>query len=75
MSRSHFKAFGQFNGTNAATVTIDRSSGVFSVRPRARRKTYELPLAFVAELVMWRCLKAELLEKKKAKAAKRKAGR
>lgn len=79
MSVAHFKVASTstraFNGTNQARVTIDRRLGLFTVRPHKRRKTYELPLADVAEMALWRVMKFDLAEKKKAKAAARKAGR
>ena len=54
-----FEVSGKFNGKQTATVTIDRESGLFTVRPRRFRKTYTMRLSDVAETVMWRVLKAE----------------
>ncbi|MFZ5469459.1 MAG: hypothetical protein ACOZIN_08485 [Myxococcota bacterium] len=68
---ARFRVFGRFNGAPAATVIVNRASGIITVRPLRRRKVYELPLAFVAELVMWRILKAEAAEKRARRKAKR----
>jgi hypothetical protein len=71
MSTALFRVYGRFNGTDTATVTINRASGIISVRPLRRRRAYELPLAWAAEAVMWHILKAEAAERR---AAKRKRG-
>jgi hypothetical protein len=54
------KAVGRVDGTPSATVTIDRKLGLIAVRPKGRRRTYELPLAFVAEMVVAKVVKQEL---------------
>jgi len=72
MSKSRFKVSGSFNGVYEASVVIDRGSGVMTVRPSRRRTTYELPLSTVAEIVMWRIIKAEAAAKLKAKREKKK---
>jgi len=75
MSRvARFKVAGQFTGGGytAATISIDRTeAALFSVRPARRRKLYELPLAKVAEFVVWHVTKRELADKKAAKRAAR----
>ena len=71
MSKSHFIVFGRFNGKNQATVTIDRDCGLITVRPKHFKKKYEMRLTDVAESVMWKCIAAELREKKAARKAKR----
>ncbi len=74
MTVAKFKVFGgggKYNGANEATVTIDRANNLVQVRPKRRRKQYEMRLEDLAEIVVWRCIKAELNEKKKAKKAKR----
>lgn len=74
MGVARFKVFGRnFDGTKEATVEIDRGPGIFRVRPLRRRKVYELPLAYVAEMVLWSCIKAEVREKKRLKSVRRKA--
>lgn len=70
--KAHFKLFGRFNGATECTVTIDRNNNFIQVRPKRRRKVYEMRLEDVAEMIIWRMVKAEIIEKKKAKAAKRK---
>ena len=72
MSRARFKVTSkkaEFNKANSATVVISRLGGVFSVRPHRQRKTYALPLADVALMVLWRILKAEAEAKLLAKRA------
>lgn len=62
MSRAKFKVTSEkadFNKAKSATVVISRLGGIFSVRPHRQRKTYALPLAEVAQMVMWRIIKAE----------------
>jgi hypothetical protein len=49
------------------TVSIDRKLGLFIVRPLRRRRTYTLPLANVAEIVVSKCIKAEVAAKRAAK--------
>jgi len=74
MRRARFKVAGQFTGGGytSATITIDRTeAALFSVRPARRRRLYELPLAKVAEFVVWHCVKRELADKRAAKKAKR----
>jgi hypothetical protein len=51
----------------SGTVTIDRGSGLFSVRPLHSRREYILPLSLVASIVTARVIRAEVSEKKKAK--------
>lgn len=76
MSKSRFKIFGRFDGASSATVTIDRGSNTISVRPLRRHKEYMLPLADVAESIIWRIVKAEAAAKLKAKKeARRLRGR
>lgn len=75
MSRAKFPVYWRFDGTTQATVVIDRGAGVFSVRPHRRRRTYELPLAFVAQLVATRIIKAEAAEKLLARRRAKKGGR
>ncbi len=71
MSRANFRVYWRFDGTSEGTVTVDRSAGVFSVRPYRRHRAYELPLAFVAQLVAERIIKQEAAEKRAARRAKR----
>lgn len=71
MATARFRVVGKFDGASEATVVINRSSGVVSVRPLRRRRTYELPLADVAERIVWRIVTAEAAEKRKRKGARR----
>lgn len=48
---------------------------VLRVRPLRRRRSYDMALSAVAQLVVLRVITAELNEKRKAKAAARKARR
>lgn len=57
----------------AATVTVDRAAGLFSVRPLRRRRAYTLPLATVAEIVVARIVKAEVAAARADRRARRKA--
>lgn len=70
MTTSRFKIYGSFNGKTEATVSINRQNNLVSVRPKHFKKTYELRLEDVAEIIIWRCIKAEMNEKKKAKRKK-----
>ena len=74
MSIARFKTIGQFDQSYVqnATIEIDRDVNLISVRPKGRRRTYTLPLSTVAEIICWRVIKAELLEKKREKAKNKK---
>lgn len=74
MSVARFKTIGQFDQSyvQSGTVEIDRDANLISVRPKGRRRTYTLPLSTVAEIICWRVIRAELLEKKREKAKNRK---
>ena len=69
---ARFRVHGRFDhagAAQAATVTIDRRTGLFSVRPLHRRHEYTLPLSTVAEIVVARLIKADLvLDRKHAQA-------
>lgn len=76
--RAHFRVVGRLDNAArvvAGTVTIDRSTGLFAVRPLRRRRVYELPLSTVADMVCARMLRAEAFAQRLARAEKRKAGR
>jgi len=57
---TRIKVLGRIDGAAGATVTIDRKLRLFTVRPKGRRRTFELPLAFVAEMVVAKVVKQEL---------------
>lgn len=70
MSRARFRVSldrPDFNKAKTATVVVSRTSRVFSVRPYRQHKTYSLPLADVALMVMWRCIQAEVAATKAEK--------
>lgn len=77
MAIARFKIVGQFDQSymQKATIEIDRGANLISVRPKGRRRIYTLPLSSVAEIICWRVIKAELLDKKREKALKRKMRR
>jgi hypothetical protein len=53
------------------TVSIDRGAGLFVVRPKRRRRTYTLPLALVASIVVSKICSAEAAEARRAKGSRR----
>lgn len=77
MAIARFKTIGQFDQSYVqnGTVEIDRNANLISVRPKGRRRTYTLPLSAVAEIICWRVIRAELLEKKREKARNKKFGK
>lgn len=74
MSIARFKTIGQFDQSyvQAGTVEIDRNANLISVRPKGRRRTYTLPLSTVAEIICWRVIRAELLQKRREKTERKK---
>jgi hypothetical protein len=65
------RVIGRFDaggGVRQATVTVDRAAHLFTVRPYRRRQTFSLPLATVAEIVVWRVVRADLALERRAKA-------
>lgn len=72
MTTAKFKVAWNFDGTASGTVLINREAGTFAVRPFHRKASYELPLAFVAQIVAERVIKAEILKKRLEKARKKK---
>jgi len=64
-SVARFKVSGRnFNGKRDATVEIDRGTNMVRVRPFHFRKTYDLLLEDIAEIVIMRCIKADIAAKK-----------
>ena len=55
-------------GVREATIILDRGGRLFTVRPYRRRTCYVLPLATVAEMVVWRVVRADLAQERRAKA-------
>jgi hypothetical protein len=75
VTTARFKVYWRFDGTSEGTVEINRSAGTFAVRPHRRHKAYELPLAYVAQLIAERVIKAEAFRKRMEKAKARVARR
>lgn len=71
MTTARFKVYWRFDGTSEGTVEIDRSTSIFTVRPHRRKKSHSLPLAFVAQVIAERCIKAEAFKKRMEKAKER----
>lgn len=72
--KGKFRISGKFDKVQeqVATVLVDKDADLFSVKPLYRRRDFCLPLSVVAEIVVSRVIRAELLEKKKQKALKKK---
>jgi hypothetical protein len=68
-ARAHFRVVARMDSPvpRPGTVTIDRNAGLFTVRPLRRRRTFELPLSTVADMVVARIIRAEVLERRNAK--------
>jgi hypothetical protein len=60
MTTAKFKIEGRIDTADGATVTIDRNTMVFSVRPKHSRREYSLPLHKVAEIVHSMVVKSEI---------------
>jgi hypothetical protein len=52
-------------------VYVDRDSLTFTVKPLRRRRTYQLPLSTVAEIVVGKIIKAEIAALRAAKKGRR----
>lgn len=78
MKASHFRVVALLelaSRPQVATVTIDRRANLFHVRPLRRRRVYTLPLADVASLVVRGLIRAEVLERARAKRDARRGRR
>ena len=66
---ARFRIVGRLDASHpqSGMVIIDRGTGLFSVRPHRRHRTYTLPLATVAEIVVSRIIKAEVAAERMAK--------
>jgi hypothetical protein len=74
MRPARFRIVGRFDqagGVQEATVTIDRDTKVFKVRPLRRHRSYDLDLATVAAIVCQRIIVSEVREKRAARKARR----
>ncbi len=56
----HVKVTGRIDGTVGGTLTIHKERQLVSIRPKGRRREYELPLSFVAEIIVAKVVKQEL---------------
>jgi hypothetical protein len=77
MTVARFPVTGTLDGAGArqrGTVSVDRETGMFSVRPFRRKRTYDMPLSVVASMVCRAIILDELRQRRTAKKAKR-AGR
>jgi hypothetical protein len=74
LSKSKFKVYGsnKYNGKSEATVIIDRSNNLVMVKPKGMHRNYEMRLEDLAGIVIWNCIKSEIIEKRKAAKIKRK---
>lgn len=63
------------DGAREATVSVERARGLVSVRLLRRRREYVLPLAWVAEAVIWKVIRAEVADRKAEKRKARQARR
>jgi hypothetical protein len=74
MSIARFRVSGRLDSASRyqeGTVTVERNSGLFVVRPLRRRRTYTLPLSTVAEIVCQRIIRAEVTSKKAERKARK----
>lgn len=73
MSRARFDVLAKLDGPRLqrGTVTIERKSVLFQVRPFKRRRVYELPLGDVAAMVVQRIIKSEVAAMRAERMAKR----
>jgi hypothetical protein len=74
VSTAHFEVLATLDRAGAAvkgTVSIDRETGMISVRPRGSRRTYDMPLSTVATLICKAIIIDDVKQKKIARKAKR----
>lgn len=77
--KAHFRVVGRLDkaaGVTEGKVTVEvgaAGSAMFVVRPLRRRRTYELNLSDVADIVVYRVMMFEKKERLKAKKAARAA--
>lgn len=76
MRRATFRVLGKLDRAvmTPGTVTVDRTSLTFAVRPHRRHREYILPLSTVADVVCSLVIKAELAADRAA-MKRRKKGR
>lgn len=71
MGLARFPVYGRLDGATKGTVTIDRETGIVTVRPHRRRYEATVTLAWVAEVALFQRAKAIAAEKRRAKKAGR----
>lgn len=67
-SRSaHFDITGRFDNASKAKVTIETvgQTVLVKVRPHHARREYIMPLSTLAEILIWKVVKAEVQEKER----------
>lgn len=58
-------------GLQKGTVEIDRESGLVTIRPMGKHRTYTAPLSTVADIICQRIILNEMADSKRAKKASR----
>ncbi len=72
--RARFRVLGRLDRASAlteGTVTIERETGIITVRPLRKRRTYSLTLGEVATWICQTIIRAEVAEKRARKRARR----
>lgn len=78
MRRAHFRVVARADGPRMGPVTVtisqvgEQPDALISVRPLRRKRTFDMPLAHVAQLVVERVIRAEVALKKAERRASRK---
>lgn len=54
------KLLGRLDGAIGGSMTIDRERILIGVRPKGRHRIYELPIQFVAEMIIAKVVKQEI---------------
>lgn len=65
--KARVRVTGRIDNAASATITIDATAGLIGVRPFRRRREYTLPLAAVAQHIIYTVVRAELSEKRKGR--------
>ncbi len=72
MGIARFPVYGRLDGATKGTVTIDRDTGIVTVRPHRRHYEATVTLAWVAEAALFQRAKSIAAEKRRAKKERRK---
>lgn len=54
------RVVGRIDNAQGGTIIIDKKRGLIAVRPKGRRRTYELPVVHVANMILAAVVKQEL---------------